>query len=114
MKMSEVGAKIRGNHPDARERLKSLMRGKTGLVTWVVSNCGLGKGGARKRYELVQKLVDMGLDVDRRWADEYLKQNCDVTANDQRKIATDNIFTTYALFTLKKISFNWKNSKACI
>jgi len=45
--------------------LEELMKKKKHLVTWFASNCGLTQG-AKNRLNLVQKLVDMGLNVDRR------------------------------------------------
>ena len=45
--------------------LEDLMKKKKHLVTWFASNCGITEG-AKKRLNLVQKLVDMGLNVDRR------------------------------------------------
>ena len=45
--------------------LDNLMTKKKHLVTWFASNCGWTKG-AKKRLNLVQKLVDLGLNVDRR------------------------------------------------
>ena len=46
--------------------LQELMKKKNQLVTWFASNCGFTKG-AKKRLDLVQKLIDLGLNVDRRF-----------------------------------------------
>ena len=51
--------------------LKDLMKKKKHLVTWFASNCGLTQG-AKNRLNLVQKLVDMGLNVDRRLVDSII------------------------------------------
>ena len=45
--------------------LEDLFKKKKHLVTWFASNCGW-TGGAKYRLNLVQKLVDLGLNVDRR------------------------------------------------
>ena len=45
--------------------LEELMKNKKHLATWFATNCGY-TGGAKKRFNLVQQLVDLGLDVDRR------------------------------------------------
>ena len=49
--------------------LEKLMKNKKHLVTWFATNCGFTVG-AKKRFNLVQELVDMGLDVDRRFVSE--------------------------------------------
>ena len=46
--------------------LEDLMKKKKHLVTWFATNCGSTRG-AKERFNLVQKLVDMGLNVDRRF-----------------------------------------------
>ena len=51
--------------------LEDLIKKKKHLVTWFASNCGLTQG-AKKRLNLVQKLVDMGLNVDRRLVDTII------------------------------------------
>ena len=45
------------------------MKNKKHLVTWFATNCGFTVG-AKKRFNLVQELVDKGLDVDRRFVSE--------------------------------------------
>ena len=54
--------------------LDNLMTKKKHLVTWFASNCGWTKG-AKKRLNLVQKLVDLGLNVDRRLVENTIR-NC--------------------------------------
>ena len=51
--------------------LEDLMKKKKNLVTWFASNCGITEG-AKKRFNLVQKLIDMGLNVDRRFVENIL------------------------------------------
>ena len=45
--------------------LEELMKNKKHLATWFATNCGYTLG-AKNRFNIVQKLVDLGLDVDRR------------------------------------------------
>ena len=45
--------------------LEELMKSKKHLATWFATNCGYTVG-AKNRFNLVQKLVELGLDVDRR------------------------------------------------
>ena len=52
--------------------LEEMMKIKKNLATWFATNCGYTVG-AKNRFSLVQKLVDLGLDVDRRlFEDNYL------------------------------------------
>ena len=51
--------------------LQELMKKKNQLVTWFASNCGFTKG-AKKRLDLVQKLIDLGLNVDRRFVENIM------------------------------------------
>ena len=57
--------------------LKDLMKKKKHLVTWFASNCGFTTG-ARKRLNIVQTLIDTGLNVDRRLV-EIIMFNCLLT-----------------------------------
>ena len=50
---------------DNSTSLEELMKNKKHLATWFATNCGYTEG-AKTRFNLVQELVDMGLDVDRR------------------------------------------------
>ena len=46
--------------------LEELMTNNKNLATWFVTNCGSIKG-AKNIFSLVRKLIDIGLDVDRRF-----------------------------------------------
>jgi len=63
-KMHAVAEQLRSEE-DPREFLRDLMKKKKELVTWFASNCGRTEG-SKKRMDLVEKLVGMGLNVDRR------------------------------------------------
>ena len=59
--MYETAVKIK----EKNASLEELMKNKKHLAIWFASNCNYTRG-AEKRFDLVQKLVDLGLDVDRR------------------------------------------------
>jgi len=59
--MYETAVKIKKKNTS----LEELMKNKKHLATWFASNCNYTMG-ARRRFNLVQKLVNLGLDVDRR------------------------------------------------
>ena len=63
--MYDIAKKIKNEHGDQKKGLRDLMKSKTGLVTWVVTNCDYTEG-SKKRMNLVQKLFDKGLNIDRR------------------------------------------------
>ena len=54
-----------GGSGDQEKDIDAILSGKTGLALWIVSNCGI-TGGAVKRMDLVNKLIDAGLKLDRR------------------------------------------------
>ena len=62
--MHAVAEQLRSEE-DPREFLRDLMKKKKELVTWFASTCGRTEG-SKKRMDLVEKLVGMGLNVDRR------------------------------------------------
>ena len=59
--------------------LTDLFKKKKHLVTWFASDCGW-TGGAKYMLNLVQKLVDLGLNVDRRLVEnimcKFLQKTC--------------------------------------
>ena len=57
--------KIASEVKEKNTSLEEVMKNKEHLATWFVTNCGY-TAGAKTRFSLVQKLVDLGLDVDRR------------------------------------------------
>ena len=64
--MYETAVKIK----EKNASLEELMKNKKHLATWFASNCNYTMG-ARRRFNLVQKLVNLGLDVDRRLFEKY-------------------------------------------
>ena len=66
--MYDIALKVK----EKNTSLEELMKNKKHLATWFVTNCGYTVG-AKNRLNLVQKLVDLGLDVDRRLFESYCK-----------------------------------------
>ena len=64
--MYEIALEVK----EKKTSLEELMKNKKHLATWFASNCNYTKG-AENRINLVQKLVDLGLDVDRRLLEKY-------------------------------------------
>ena len=50
---------------DVQKDIDLVVSQKTNLAIWIVSNCG-STNGARARIDIIQKLIDAGLKVDRR------------------------------------------------
>ena len=57
--------KIASEVKEKNTSMGELMKNKKHLATWFATNCEF-TAGAKTRFNLVQKLVDLGLDIDRR------------------------------------------------